>query len=564
MNTNSKGGTRVWIAICVTLVATLGLFYVHFNQKISQMESEMTQSKQLLELKEESIRTLLEQQLQKGVETSSSKTLEQLSGLQNQVNSRLDNIQGKLLNDALSKVASLVDNLTSTMATSSQQLQKLQLEQLELQQKQIELQNVPVAAPIAATAPGELPRLFISSHSYFLFGIEETPRTPWLESLATPEESDHVVINTDWKPTRSYEPTKESDKWIVMTSINGPTDTVEVLCNLVGWKTVIVADLKTPTDWHHEGCVFLSVEAQNALPYKIIRYLPWRSYTRKNIGYLYAIEHGARWILDTDDDNEPTLKRITVLDPTLRLKLLDRADRNEANFRTKVVNPYVYFGRPDIWPRGYPLSAINVSESQRVLNNPKGRQPRPLIQQGLADLDPDVDAVFRLTRPDALPLVRFEKKDPIIINPGTYCPFNSQNTVFHYDAFWGAIIPSSVTMRVSDIWRGYWVQRLLWDVGGALTFLSATVNQVRNPHDYLVDFEQEIPMYMATENFIKLLTKFERAIPATDDLFSRIRKLWKATVDAYLFKKHDADLMEAWLQDLEGIGYKMPPLQPLL
>ncbi|PIO68768.1 hypothetical protein TELCIR_09431 [Teladorsagia circumcincta] len=39
--------------------------------------------------------------------------------------------------------------------------------------------------------------------------------------------------------------------------------------------------------------------------YSSERNLPYKSYTRKNIGYLYAIEHGAEWIYDTDDDNKP-------------------------------------------------------------------------------------------------------------------------------------------------------------------------------------------------------------------------------------------------------------------
>jgi hypothetical protein len=36
------------------------------------------------------------------------------------------------------------------------------------------------------------------------------------------------------------------------------------------------------------------------------------------------------------------------------------------------VNPYVYFGQPTIWPRGYPLDrvkeiAINISESKPII-----------------------------------------------------------------------------------------------------------------------------------------------------------------------------------------------------
>lgn len=43
--------------------------------------------------------------------------------------------------------------------------------------------------------------------------------------------------------------------------------------------------------------------------FSIASELPFKSYTRKNIGYLYAISQGAEWIYDTDDDNKPYDKR---------------------------------------------------------------------------------------------------------------------------------------------------------------------------------------------------------------------------------------------------------------
>lgn len=33
--------------------------------------------------------------------------------------------------------------------------------------------------------------------------------------------------------------------------------------------------------------------------------------------------------------------------------------------------------------------------------------------------------------------------------------------------------------RVSDIWRGYWAQRLLWEIGGHVAFGPPSLNQVR-------------------------------------------------------------------------------------
>ncbi|EPB78428.1 hypothetical protein ANCCEY_02494 [Ancylostoma ceylanicum] len=84
-----------------------------------------------------------------------------------------------------------------------------------------------------------------------------------------------------------------------------PTTQSLRLANISGWELVVVGDTKTPKTWSWKGVHFLGVEDQQRLGYRIVRNLPYRSYTRKNIGYLYAIERGAQWIYDTDDDNKP-------------------------------------------------------------------------------------------------------------------------------------------------------------------------------------------------------------------------------------------------------------------
>ena len=93
-------------------------------------------------------------------------------------------------------------------------------------------------------------------------------------------------------------------KWIVITSIQHPTIAVKIkkLSLLRDWHLVVVADKKTPIDWELPNCEYLSIEKQQQLPYRIVKLLPWNHYCRKNIGYLYAIEHGAQVIYDTDDE----------------------------------------------------------------------------------------------------------------------------------------------------------------------------------------------------------------------------------------------------------------------
>jgi hypothetical protein len=68
------------------------------------------------------------------------------------------------------------------------------------------------------------------------------------------------------------------------------------------------------------------------------------------------------------------------------------------------------------------------------------------------------------------------------------CPFNSQNIVFLNDAPWSLLLPVTTTMRVCDIWRGYWAQRLLWEINGKISFTEPTVVQHRNVHTLMRDY----------------------------------------------------------------------------
>ncbi|KAG0043384.1 hypothetical protein BGZ83_011470 [Gryganskiella cystojenkinii] len=347
--------------------------------------------------------------------------------------------------------------------------------------------------------------------------------------------------------------------WIVVTTINQPTAAMDLLCNLEGWNVVVVADTKSPKDWKCGSCVYLSVEDQTCLSYGIVEVIPYKAYTRKNIGYLWAIQQGATRVFDTDDDNLPTGKDIILESPTASV-VGYRADKTTG----KSVNIYSHFGRPDIWPRGFPLEEIDIRRPVAYIPEydslPKRARdvlaPPMMIQQGLADLDPDVDAIFRLTQGQELKQAKFCKKSPSIrLSPGTFCPFNSQNTLFSYDAFWGLVLPITVSFRVCDIWRGYWVQRLLWDVDGSLGFTKPTVDQIRNAHNYLADYMDELQIYSETSKFIEFLSSWTS--PSTS-LETRIMHLMKGMAENKFIGEADVDLAQRWVKDLKSIGYVFP------
>ncbi len=94
-------------------------------------------------------------------------------------------------------------------------------------------------------------------------------------------------------------------KTIVITSIFNPTEAVISFSKLNNYQLIVVGDKKTPSDWHCENVEYISVHQQETSAFSLPKVLPFNHYCRKMIGYLKAIENGATYIIDTDDDNIP-------------------------------------------------------------------------------------------------------------------------------------------------------------------------------------------------------------------------------------------------------------------
>lgn len=370
---------------------------------------------------------------------------------------------------------------------------------------------------------------------------------------------------------RSLQETKHCESWIVVTSIFQPSPATRMLGKMtrLGWCFVVVADTNGPAEYDDvEGVIYLTVERQRALNFQIVDRTPWKHFGRKNIGYLYAIAHGAKVIYDTDDDNrlKDMLIPIAGADPGSRLPKSGPVnvsrpvqDRMET---AQVFNPYPSF-RPTcghIWPRGFPLDYVRGRgvENWTLVSGQLERPPA--VQQFLADEDPDVDAVFRLTRdlpcnfrglPSDLPEV-------LATPPQVFLPYNAQATVHLYEAFWGLLLPVTVHGRVSDIWRAYLTQKLLWDIGQVVTFTSSHVIHDRVAHDYLKDFQSEQDLYLKSTAMVNFLSQWTSDAPT---LVERLEQLWAAFYARGFVELEDLQLAQAWIRDLLAMGYQFPDLQ---
>jgi hypothetical protein len=323
--------------------------------------------------------------------------------------------------------------------------------------------------------------------------------------------------------------TIRSNKFIIITSIFEPTIAVKKFATLTDYQLIVIGDNKSPLDWHCDGVIYLSVKDQQKLNYPIIKDLPFNHYSRKMIGYLFAIEHGAEIIIDTDDDNIPY---DNWKFPAFEGKY-ECIDGNKG-----FINIYSEFTDQKIWPRGLPLPLINTPNNY----NKSDTIAQIGVWQGLADGDPDVDAIYRLT--DNTPCT-FNKRAPIIIDKGTISPFNSQNTAFVKKLFPLLYLPSFVSFRFTDILRGMIAQPIMWQADYLLGVTEATVIQERNIHDYAKDFEQEIPMYQFAENSFQIaLATVSKSKTITENLHSVYEKLH---TENEIVSRKEILLLEKWL-----------------
>ena len=319
------------------------------------------------------------------------------------------------------------------------------------------------------------------------------------------------------------------EKFIVITSIFPPTEAIEKFAKMKDWKVILVGDKKTPPGWGYPGVTYLSPEDQQEVSSKFSSLIPWNSYTRKNIGYVHAILQGARVIYESDDDNIPLANWVSEPDFSTKVELVSNAS---------FVNIYSYFTDKKVWPRGIPLRCVLNQEVPKVM------PPQTFkvgVWQFLADEDPDVDAIYRLTVNEP---IYFKWRAPLVLDHNVCCPFNSQNTYFRKEVFPLLYLPSTVTFRFTDILRGLVAQPILWAAGYHLGFAGATVLQKRNPHDYLKDFESEIPCYLSSEKVVeiaKTAAVINRSIP--ENLVS----VYRALVDNGIVLENELKILNCWL-----------------
>ena len=345
--------------------------------------------------------------------------------------------------------------------------------------------------------------------------------------------------------------------WAVITTI---FDISEALLSFLllpsEYCAVIVADKKTPNlgyqSLQKQRILFLDVKIQKDLEKKVpfFKLLPWNSFSRKNIGYIFAIASKSVAFFDMDDDN------ILIRNSDF-IKILNNNFSNYKFFydfkNESVLNPFGLFLKSNVkdffWPRGFPLEKIKKARSYYK----RRKEPNDIfIWQSLANDDPDVDAILRLTKTFR---TTFEEKRALVLERNQYSPINAQSCIFFKRAGFTSFLPFSVHGRVSDIWRGYIAENVVQSFyKGNIVISSPLVIQKRNSHNYLADFVAEKNLYEQSAEFLKCLGKI--SVVLLNERTNPLDGLYKIYVGLYehgFIEVNDVESIFFWIRLLNEI-----------
>jgi hypothetical protein len=334
------------------------------------------------------------------------------------------------------------------------------------------------------------------------------------------------------------------DKCIIITTINKPTETIlKHINNNTSYDVIIVGDTKTPDDYNTLNCIYLDINTQHKLFPTLSKLLPYNHYSRKNLGYLYAIKRGYKVIYETDDDNIPYNNFDNVLTIANSMKITELS--------SKWINIFKYFTQNAyIWPRGYPLSLIKTLPNYKITNDLDNIKPS--IINGLVENDPDVDALFRIIC-NHQASIKWDTNKQIMIDNKNICVFNTQNTFWINSLLYiSMLIPSTVSFRYCDILRSIISNIILKYTNNYMMYTSPNVLQKRNDHNLINDFKSEYEMYIHNENILDFIElDIDSTLPINTHSISLLfKQIYKNLLDNKIINDVDMKVLNEWLKYL--------------
>ena len=247
----------------------------------------------------------------------------------------------------------------------------------------------------------------------------------------------------------------------------------------------------------------------------------WKIFSeRKNLGFLFAVDHGAEEVVDLAQGGDlpsthPMEGYFSVTYPTGLLW-----------------NPYPsMLGVPDIWPENFPTQLREIK--QEVLNEAMERLPAASI-----------GIVQSLPAPNPQPKTILSPSSPLLaLGLKTFAPLTEGTTLFTKSALWSLFLPNNETFALL---RGLLAQPLLWRLGLHTAFsLPMSSQETGDGSHSKGDIDVRLLRVLRQTNLTTCATV--------------------ASCLNLIYSQHHKDSLpqlEAWLFDLVKIGYQAPQLRP--
>lgn len=329
---------------------------------------------------------------------------------------------------------------------------------------------------------------------------------------------------------------------LVITTINSLNQNIRLFskgCKKNKWNLIIIGDKKSPKTFKLNYGNYFSYEQQLNLKLSFAKICPANNYARKNIGYLISMKTNKDFIIETDDDNVPKKNFFK------EIKLGHYTDEIKNNTWVNIYDLFLKNKKYKIWPRGIPLdeifkNKIKIKKNKNLKNF--------YLQQGVAENNPDVDAIFRLIYKKID--VKFKNYKVSLGNAKS--TLNSQNTIWHKSIFELMYLPSTCTMRCTDIWRSIIAFNILKKNDLGILIYGTTMYQKRNYHNLMNDFNLELPMYLNSKKLNEILENIK--IKKGLSFFSyNLLYIYKILIKKNFFHKRELLYLKAWLKDCNNI-----------
>ena len=305
---------------------------------------------------------------------------------------------------------------------------------------------------------------------------------------------------------------------VVTTTIRMPTMLEECCKNakFYGHKDVemfVIGDKKTPpqvrgycsqlsNNYGYQIHYLGDIEQEKSLEKYpcLLDMIPYNDACRKIYGMVIAYIKGFDVMIAIDDDNFPTNHDYfgchSIVGDVIEMPLVESPSGwfNTCQYLIEEKNIPFYY-------RGIPWSKRKAEKDLITIHKGKAKI---VVNSGFWLEDPDIDATSRLFWPIRVTGMKTEMEPNFGLYPGTWCPFNNQNTAMAREILPAYFTPPKA-LRFSDLWPAFVVNKIAGHLNSVISYGYPFVRQIRNPHNYWQDIKDEIVGAQATEPLIEML-----------------------------------------------------------